>query len=384
MDNRQYPLRAMISFFAFYVLVYGGLNLLLAVKARSALGLGLYGAAAVGFLCTLMVAAPMLVHVLEGRGHEGAATFAAYVGYSWMGFVLLFATGALVVDLCALATWFSRGWVAAIPPRAGFIVIVALAVLINIYGFFEAWNIRPKHLELHSSKIAAPRVRVVQVSDVHLGLMIGPKKLAKIASIVREADPDILVSTGDLVDGTTDDIAAMAGALRDIRGRYGKFAITGNHEVYAGMDKSIAFANAGGFHVLRDELADIPELGVSVTGLDYRRAGWDAMPQAQRPLDEPSIIAKANADSFRLVLKHIPRIEDAALGAFDLQLSGHTHAGQIFPFYIPVRMVFKQIAGLYDMGRGTMLYVSRGTGTWGPAIRFLSPPEVTVIDIVKQ
>ena len=308
-----------------------------------------------------------------------------------MGLILVFFSIALLFDGYRLAVHGAKAfsllpaiWRWTLPARAAFLIPAVSAALINVYGFYAAWDIQPHHVEVHTAKLTVPRLRVVQISDVHLGLMIGQKKLTKILSLVREADPDVFVSTGDLVDGGKDNIAPLMAPLAYVTARYGKFAITGNHEMYAGLDNSIEFTEGAGFRMLRDEAVTIPQTGLSVIGIDYRRAGWDAMPQIRKgPFSEADLINSAPAGTFRLVLKHVPIVEPAAIGTFDLQLSGHTHGGQIYPFYIPVRMVFRYIAGLYDLGKGSLLYVSRGTGTWGPAVRVLSPPEVTVIDIVR-
>jgi len=103
-----------------------------------------------------------------------------------------------------------------------------------------------------------------------------------------------------------------------------------------------------------------------------------------REAPEREILSGLPGDKFTLFLKHRPDVEKSAEGLFDLQLSGHAHKGQLFPFTLIVRLVFPQIAGLYDLSSGSRLYVSRGSGTWGPPIRFLAPPEVTVIDLVPE
>jgi hypothetical protein len=101
-------------------------------------------------------------------------------------------------------------------------------------------------------------------------------------------------------------------------------------------------------------------------------------------LPEEQLLSRLPKDNFTLLLKHQPIIREDSLGLFDLQLSGHTHQGQIFPFRYMVHIFFSHIAGWYDLPKGSHLYVSRGTGTWGPPIRFLSSPEVTVIDLIHE
>jgi hypothetical protein len=103
-----------------------------------------------------------------------------------------------------------------------------------------------------------------------------------------------------------------------------------------------------------------------------------------KPVNEAELLAGLPRDRFILFLKHQPRIDQSSIGLYDLMLSGHTHKGQIFPFNLATRLLFPMNAGAYDLGKGSRLYVSRGSGTWGPPIRFLAPPEITVIELVRK
>jgi predicted MPP superfamily phosphohydrolase len=165
--------------------------------------------------------------------------------------------------------------------------------------------------------------------------------------------------------------------LHEITPSLGKFAVTGNHEFYAGIDQALAFTAAAGFRVLRGEAVPVGDY-LTVAGIDdpagARREG------APLP-DEVPLLAKAQRNRFLLLLKHQPRIRPGAVGLFDLQLSGHVHKGQIFPFNLLTWLSYRIRCGLTELEGGSRLYTSRGTGTWGPPIRFLAPPEVTVITL---
>lgn len=193
-----------------------------------------------------------------------------------------------------------------------------------------------------------------------------------------EAEPDILVSTGDLVDGQINDLSKMAEMFRAIPSRYGKFAVTGNHEYYAGLDRSLAFTEAAGFSILRGRGVQIADM-IHVVGVDDpagKRFGL------QSKVSEEDLLSGPTEQSFTLLLKHRPLVNPKSTGLFDLQLSGHAHKGQIFPFSLIIKTLYPIDAGLLKLEKGAHLYVSRGTGTWGPPMRFLAPPEVTVIDLV--
>jgi hypothetical protein len=213
---------------------------------------------------------------------------------------------------------------------------------------------------------------------VHLGLIVRENRLGNILKAVKKENPDILVSTGDLVDGQIDNLSRLAAMLREVNPRYGKYAITGNHEFYAGLDQSILFTEQAGFTMLRGERADIENV-LTIAGVDDPQARSFGL---YRGGDEAGVLAGLPEDRFVLLLKHRPLIDHASRGLFDLQLSGHVHRGQIFPFSILTALYYETQSGLARLQGGSSLYVSRGSGTWGPPIRFLSPPEVTVIDIV--
>jgi predicted MPP superfamily phosphohydrolase len=224
-------------------------------------------------------------------------------------------------------------------------------------------------------------VRVVQVSDVHLGMLLGKGRLATILRLVREAQPDLVVATGDLLDAVGDHLEPLAADWRGIQPRFGKFAVTGNHEYYAGLAGSLAFLESAGFRVLREETATIPGV-MNVLGKDFpARQGFGVNDGRPRPLAE--LVREAAPGLFTLLLLHTPTgfTEEAAPLGVDLQLSGHTHDGQLFPFRYLVRLAFPYTAGLHRAG-ASLLYVSRGTGTWGPPLRFLAPPEVTLFTLV--
>jgi hypothetical protein len=182
------------------------------------------------------------------------------------------------------------------------------------------------------------------------------------------------------VDGELDGVEGLAEILRGIPAPRGKIAVLGNHEYYAGIDRSIAFTRKSGFTLLRDESATIDD-AVRIAGVDdpagarYGRAGGTS---------EAALLGNRPDGRFTLLLKHRPKLDPATGGNFDLQLSGHTHHGQLFPFRLLTRLAYPLLGGDHPVPGGGILHVSRGTGTWGPPMRFLAPPEITVVDIVRS
>ena len=371
----------LVSFF----LLYGGMHGYLIVKARNAFDLGAGAIAPMVLFALLMICAPFIAHLSERSGHAMLALAAAWAGYVWLGLLFLFLCGSLLIDMAGLLVRFAvwaGGWDTpriANAVRLHFCLAGTVAILITCYGFVEARVVRTERVVVETDKLAegAPPIRIVQISDVHLGLMVGESRLRGIIDGIKRADPDLLVCTGDLLDGETDGLTHLARLFNEIEPPYGKFAITGNHEFYAGLAHFMAFAGKAGFTVLRGERADIAGV-MTIAGVDDI-AGMPS--HLARVVDERDLLPGPKERLFTLLLKHRPLVDRRSVGHFDLQLSGHTHKGQIFPFTLVVRAFFPFTAGRFDLGANSVLYVSRGTGTWGPPIRFLAPPEITLIEV---
>jgi predicted MPP superfamily phosphohydrolase len=355
------------------------------MKARCAFGFGPLSTILLTFFIITMLFAPIIVRMSEKVGLDKFAIVMAYVGYFWFGLFFLFFCASVLFDIWRLVVYLI-GLTAGkdLSPITGafrlyFYIAVLCAMSIACYGFFEAECIKTERIVIHTDKL--PRgmnsLRIVQISDVHLGLIVREERLRKIIYEIKKAKPDMLVSTGDLFDGQTDSMNSLARLFMEVEPRFGKFAITGNHEFYAGISNFISFALESGFKVLRGDAVTI-EGAINVAGVDDITGIHF---HQYETVEEKRLLGGLDRDRFTLLLKHRPVIDKSALGLFDLQLSGHTHKGQIYPFYYIVRMVFPFTAGYYDLGGNSRLYVSRGTGIWGPPIRFMSPPEVTLIEL---
>jgi hypothetical protein len=311
-----------------------------------------------------------------------------------MGAIFLFASALAFIDLARFTTWlFIRRSGAEMPeclsPRLTCELALIISLFATAYSFFEARTIRTEHLTVTSSKlpVASGRIRVVQISDVHLGLLVREDRLKRILTKVTAAKPDILVSTGDLLDGklnlqrSLDIHGRLAGLLAAIKPPLGMFAITGNHEFYAGIAPALAFTAKAGFRVLRGETVPVGPF-LSISGIDDPAVNGRNALEDDSP--ETALLRSADAGRFRIFLKHRPQVAKSSDGLFDLQLSGHSHKGQMFPFTLLVFLKYHLTSGTVTTAAGSLLHVSRGSGTWGPPLRFLAPPEVTVIDIVPM
>jgi predicted MPP superfamily phosphohydrolase len=374
----------LLSFF----LIYGSMHAYALLKARSALAPGPWTMLALLVLLGILLCAPIVTHHLSRRGYEDAARIVSLTGYLWMGFLFFLTCLNLCVDLLRLALWgmgrvgIALNAPAGIAGRPAFLCIVALAVALSAYSIVEASRIQVVRVRIATDRLPAsvPSVRIAQITDLHLGLIHRNGKARDVAAIVAREHPDIFVSTGDLVDGELDGIAGLAEILRGIPAPRGKFAVLGNHEYYAGIDRSIGFTRKAGFTLLRDESVTIDD-AFRIAGVDDpagARFGRTGGPS------EAALLGNRPDGRFTVLLKHRPQLDPSTGGKFDLQLSGHTHNGQIFPFRLLTRLAFPLLAGNHPVAGGGILHVSRGTGTWGPTMRFLAPPEITVVDIVRS
>jgi len=374
----------LISFF----LIYGLMHLYALLKARAAFSLTYRSIIPLIFFMGVMIFAPIIVRYAENMEFEFLAIVMSHTGYIWMGLLFLFISLSILIDILKL-TIYLTGFIfhaklsaIIITSKVSFYMPLLFSILAAVYGNIEANNIRTEHVTIKTSKIpkALNGFRIVQISDVHLGLIVREKRLKIILDEVKKAKPDILVSTGDLVDGQINKLKGLAELLRDINPQYGKFAISGNHEFYAGFKQAMDFTKRAGFSLLRGKSVVIAD-AINLSGIDDGSGKNHPMFNS---ISEKKLLSGLDRKKFTVLLKHRPLLSNNVPGLFDLQLSGHTHKGQIFPFSLITRLYYPNDSGFMELSNNSKLYVSRGTGTWGPPIRFLSPPEVTIIELVRE
>jgi predicted MPP superfamily phosphohydrolase len=365
----------MSTFLSVALLIYGSMHL----YAFSKVWMSFPHSWALGLVLTLtglvLTVSPLLVWFLERQSWHRTTVATAWVSYTWMGYLFLFLCIGLVFDLGhALASLFNFNW--RLSDAMSFRIVGLLALALLVYGLLEARQIRIKEVSITTPKLASGRITLAQISDLHLGIMLGDTFLERIMAKLREFRPDIVVATGDIVDGQGDNLTALARHFNAYVPPLGAYAVTGNHEAYAGLEHSLRFLRNAGFTVLRGEL--VRAGGIVLVGVDDPSAAISGQPAR---LDAGKALASVTADDFIVLLKHQPVVDGDAM--FDLQLSGHVHGGQIFPFVYLTRLSYHVHTGLTELANGRRLYVSRGAGTWGPPIRLFAPPEITLITITS-
>jgi predicted MPP superfamily phosphohydrolase len=290
-----------------------------------------------------------------------------------MGMLVYLVLGAFGYDVARLVTW------GALPAgRVMTATVAGLAVAITVYGLIEARWIGVTRLTVRLPNAPA-ELRIVQISDVHLGRLVRETRLEKIVRRVNALQPDVIVITGDLVDAEPSHLEELLPTLRRLQSKHGVFAVTGNHEFFAGVERVEALLERAGVTLLRNRWVDIG--GVQLVGRD------DVLATRITGVRTPSLAEILRGiDGTRpvVLLDHTPVTTLAELAArgIQLQLSGHTHQGQLWPFNFLVKQIFRTPYGLVTDGQAT-IYVNRGIGTWGPPLRVLARPEITLVTLAR-
>jgi len=307
-------------------------------------------------------------------------------GFVWMGMLLILPCWLAVVDVIRLATHLLGGAADAGSSTALARTLggaaAALAGVTGMVALLEGLRpprIREVHVPLKRLPPPMDGTTLVQLSDVHLGPTRGRSFTETLVRRSNALAPDVVVITGDLVDGRVHELARSVAPLRDLKSRWGVYFVTGNHEYYSGVNEWISHLGTLGIRVLRNERVSIGD-----TPHTFDLAGIHDRTGHGYPGHAPDLArALAGRDGSRelVLLAHQPRaVAEAAEHGVGLQISGHTHGGQIWPFNWAVRLSQPYVAGLARF-KDTLLYVSRGTGYWGPPMRLVAPAEITRITL---
>lgn len=266
------------------------------------------------------------------------------------------------------------------------VAVPLLALLFTVVGFINARRRAGiKHVDVPIDGLpdALDGFRIAQISDIHVGPTIRQKYVDAIVDAVNDLRADVVAVTGDVVDGGVEQLSAHTKPLGRLQGAHGVYLVTGNHEYYSGAHAWVDEFRRIGLNVLLNEHVVIHHGGVPVViaGVtDYSGGHFDPAHES----DPAAALDGAPDDAqVRLLLAHQPRSADAAAGAgYTLQLSGHTHGGQFFPWNFFVRVQQPFTAGLNKV-QSLWVYTSRGTGYWGPPKRLFAPSEITLIRLVR-
>jgi hypothetical protein len=361
-------------------------------------------AIALGVVVTLFM--PVLAIMLRRSGFDNLGIhLLTWIGYLGVGFLSFIFSYLVIRDLVwvpfaglkMIKARISKPAPSAAgsrqidnPSRRGFIVnsmnygIMAAAALSTGYGIAEAKQtprVKSVPIKIDHLPPELEGFRIVQITDIHVSPTFRRASVEEIVALVNTLDADIVVLTGDLVDGFVNQLGYDVAPLKQISSGSGNFFVTGNHEYYSGVIEWIEEVKRLGFTVLLNEHVVITrgQARLLLAGVtDYR--GGNFLP-SHRSDPQKALNGALPADA-KILLAHQPKnIFDAAQAGYDLQISGHTHGGQFFPWNLLVGFVQPYVSGLHTH-QNTQIYVSRGTGYWGPPVRVGAPSEITLIKLV--
>jgi predicted MPP superfamily phosphohydrolase len=371
-------LRMFVMFLTIFSLIYGGAHLFVWWQLVYPLKLTGWVAWIVPLVLTILFLSFPFIHFAFRHQNGWFISPANFVSVVWMGMIVYLVLVTVGYDLLRLVSW------GAIPGgRAMTATVTGIAAAITVYGLIEARSIGVTNLTVPMVNLPAQLegMRIVQLSDVHMGLIVRGSRLEKIVTMVNDLHPDLVVITGDLVDAEPSHMEDMIPALRRLQSKYGIFAVTGNHEFFAGVERAQGLIERAGVTMLRNRWVTVNG-GLQLIGRDD--------PVAARITGKPvpsldEIMQGIDHAKPAILLYHTPSTTLAELEShgIGLQLSGHTHQGQLWPFNFLVKRLFKTPYGLFTDGKAT-IYVSRGTGTWGPPMRVLAPPEITLVTLTSK
>jgi len=359
---------SILIFLSIFLTIYGLINYFF--YRIYAEGFGKSGRLLAAYLIFQTIS-PVLWRWLDKNGYTFISPPLALISLVWMGFVIYFLISGIIL-------YPLRFFLKSLKSKLYFFLTFSIAVLLSLYSYFETLTLETYHYTIRTDKLPADkRIRILHVSDLHLGPLMREDKIRIVVEAYEKWKPDILAVTGDFVDGNMKDLMYLADMFLSVNPPMGKYAVSGNHEFYVGYEQAIRFMERAGFKVLKGEVVEMPYLNIAgVDDEEGRRMGY-------KIISEEEVLREVNDRKYTVLLKHRPVVNRKAVDKIDLQLSGHTHGGVLFFVgYLILDRIFETNRGMKSIGENRYIVVSKGIGTGGPPMRLLSPPDVIIIDIV--
>ena len=354
--------------------------------------LSAFGSPALGVVAVwLILSAALLPQGLFSRHarHRVVSDALVWAGSIAIGsfsslFVLTVLRDVLVLGVAAVELWIPNPQALAQLHAWSVAAVPVLAALLTLVGFFNARRravVRSVDVSIAGLPIALHGFTIAQISDVHIGPTIRRRYVGAIVDAVNALEADMIAITGDLVDGSVAQLSQHTEPLARLSARHGSYFVTGNHEYYSGVAGWVSELRRLGLRVLMNEHVVLDHEGESVVVAGVTDYGAHHYDPSHRSDPAASVVGAPEA-AVRLLLAHQPRSAFGAEAAgFHLQLSGHTHGGQFWPWNFFVRMQQPFTSGLRRLGK-LWVYTSRGTGYWGPPKRVGAPSEITHLRLV--
>ncbi len=336
-----------------------------------------------GLVLGLLAVLTLVAYPVSRALPREAAGIFMWIVFPWLGILLIFVTVLIIADTAWMIKSLFLGELLHNVARREFLArsfgVAALCATALLSAASLWYALRPvsvKALTITLDRLpkALDGLRIVQITDMHVSPMVNERWVRDIVNKVNALSPDVIVITGDLVDGPVSDLAPFIAPLADLKARLGVYFTTGNHEFYSGVESWCRHIAAMGIRVLRNE-----RISLTLNGETFDLAGTEDYGSGRANLAQA--LSGRSPERPLILLAHQPvEIEAAASHGVDLQLSGHTHGGQIWPFNSLVLLQQPYVRGLYRRNH-TQIYVSAGTGYWGPPMRLGTSAEITHITL---
>lgn len=332
-------------------------------------------------LMLILIVSPVFMRYADKYASSQVAYVVALMVLLWMGFLIYLVFFSLLWDIFRLFT--KRFFLKNLCKKKEISLLFLVSLFFSVYSYLETKKLEVVHIKIETCKLPEKikRLKILQISDLHLGPLMGLDKINLVKEVWEREKPDLVVSTGDLVDGNMRKKDKYAEKLKELKAPLGKYAILGNHEYYRGVEQAIEFTERAGFILLRNKAINVKNI-LYIAGLDDKTCRF--FNACDKTFDEAEFLKELPKEKFILLLKHQPEIKKEATGLFDLMLSGHTHGG-LYKYVgsFIMQKFYETDRGLKYLGKGSYLFVSKGVGTGGPPMRFLTPPDVAVIELLN-
>jgi predicted MPP superfamily phosphohydrolase len=376
-----------IIFFGIFFTVYGLVNLYLLVRGWQSIPQG--SSLRVPYLIFFLFVSLSFIagRFLENIWMSAVSNLLIWIGSFWLAAMLYLFLAIVLIDLLRLINhWlpFFPAWVTQCPLQAKqwtALGVIGVTVILLIAGHLNTLTPRIRTLDITLPKKmdGLKTLNIVVASDIHLGTLVGRARLERIVAQINELKPDLILLPGDIVD---EDLAPVIGqnmgeSLTKLKAPWGVFAITGNHEYIGGVEEACRYLEDHGVTLLRDAVVRVNDT-LTLVGREDRSISRFS---GKKRKSLAQLMDRVDRNGWVILMDHQPfQLEEGESNGIDLQLSGHTHHGQLWPLNFVTEMVYELSWG-YKKKNGTHIYVSCGVGTWGPPVRLGNRPEIVNIRI---
>ena len=377
----------MVVFFTIFFTVYAAINHYVFIRGWQALSSLPHLKPFYAVIFVIAATSYIIAKFLDGKIPHLVYDAMIWIGSFWFAFMLYFFLSIILIDLIRLLNWkldffpqiINNNYENVKRYLLAFVMLISSVIIFIGYLNTRKISVKSLSLEITRKQSALTELNAVVLSDLHLSTINGEKLLSQIVAKINELKPDVVFIPGDIVDDRAETLKSegIGVSLSKIKSKYGVFASTGNHEYINGINGTCKFITENGITLIRDSSLLIADSFILAARDDASKNSFAK--QRRKSLEE--IISNANQNYPIILLDHTPfRLEEAEINGISLQLSGHTHHGQMFPLNFITKLIYEVSWG-YKKKDNTHYYVSCGVGTWGPPVRLGSESEIVNIKI---